>query len=109
MRQLLALLVYLLSFSCFAAGSSSSCMVQACPDAGDIKNPQFCQKFITSAHCHCGNHLPQSYCNTLTMEKLYQMMLDSTRERNLESACRKQTDVPYATCVKNWTYYRNNC
>lgn len=107
MKKLLAVFFCFFAASCFAS-ANKTCGMLACPDAV-IGTPNFCQVFKLSARCYCKNHLPSSYCDSLTMQKLYQMLLSSTPSQNLEAACRKQTDVAYKTCIENWPYYGQFC
>lgn len=98
MKWIFSLLLFLISFSAFAALKPSHC-----PKAVPDYFANFCPSFKSVATCHCvEGGLPQGMCQD--MGALYKRMI--TMFGSLRGACQYQEDVPVQECIDAWNCYR---
>ena len=91
-------LVYLFSFTSYAASSYLTCS-QAAP----TNDPSFCPSFKSVAICHCiESGIPAGKCQS--MQYIYDLMI--ARFKSIQEACKWQHDTDMQTCIDDWNCYR---
>lgn len=117
MKTFLALLISLVSISCFAASTNSQQTISAiqmqavnCGHAVPTSDPTFCASFKAIAYCHCHDEhgMPSAACKD--MNRILQVM--TATYGSLWKACenpRAQKDAPQQECFDDWTYYSAHC
>lgn len=96
MKKIIILVVWFVSFSCFANPLS-------CPSALSTTDPGFCNSFAAAASCYCAKTLPQSMCMNINI--IYQRMI--AMFGSVENACRFQTETSTQICIDDWHCYLN--
>lgn len=109
MKKILAIFLYTLSFSCFAA---NPVILEECGKVTDRTASTFCGEFKDIAHCHCradsGNRLPDDKCYQ-TKTFVYPNMLATFGSQ--DAACRWQAEhgsekrAKYQECMDDWNCY----
>lgn len=117
MKKVSALLMSLISISCFALPAESpqthsnqtNMNMSDCGHAVPLSDPAFCNSFKSVAYCHCtvDHGMPPTACND--MNRLYQIM--TTTYGSLWNACspKVQHETSQQECVDDWNFYNSYC
>jgi hypothetical protein len=106
MKKILATLLFLASFSCFATTAPAP----TCAKAPPVTSDQFCVQFKSIAQCHCmaDGGLPAGMCQD--MEVIYKRMKAAFGSQEAACLWQEQHGSPerttYQDCMNDWYCYR---